>query len=288
MTTPVSGFPAADRENPAAAGRTEETPKHPQPGSSKIVEPSKLCVTGVDLAVDRAESYGFDRYPFTIPAIRSLRSLAIDSPVTAFVGENGSGKSTLLEAIAVAWGFNPEGGTRHTQFKTRESHSKLCECIRLRHGHRSFRHADGFFLRAESFYNFATQLEIIGEGVHAHYGGRSLHERSHGEAFLEVVLERFGGGSLFLLDEPESALSPQRQLAFLGLMRRLVNWGSQFILATHSPILLGYPDARIYRFDADGIVPVDYESTEHFKVTRAFLTRRESMLRELFGEGESS
>ncbi|HEV7280390.1 MAG TPA: AAA family ATPase [Pirellulaceae bacterium] len=249
-----------------------------------MTDPHKLYVCGVDFVPERVES--FDVYPFTIPAIRSFRTLTIDSPVTMFVGENGSGKSTLLEAIAVAWGFNPEGGTRNFRFKTRESHSELHEYLRLSHGSKPLKYADGFFFRAESFFNVATEIDRL--GVVAHYGSRSLHERSHGEAFLELVLERFGGGGFYILDEPESALSPQRQLAFLALIHRLVQWQSQFIIATHSPILLGYPGAKILRFDADGITPIEYEQTEHFQVTRAFLTRRESMLREVLGQEEDA
>jgi predicted ATPase len=223
------------------------------------------------------------------PCARSLDTLEPHPKVTFLVGENGSGKSTLMEAIAVSMGFNPEGGTKNFRFGTRASHSPLHEYLRIAKGYK--RPRDGFFLRAESFFNVATEIEQLddepgfGPPVIASYGGRSLHEQSHGESFLTLLMERFGGQGLYLLDEPEAALSPQRQLAALARIHDLVNDDSQFIIATHSPILMAYPDAWIYQFTAEGIARVAYEDTEHFKVTRAFLANPERMLRTLL-DGE--
>jgi predicted ATPase len=206
--------------------------------------------------------------------------------VTFFVGENGSGKSTLLEAIAVSLGFNAEGGTKNFRFGTRRSHSVLHEYLRIAKGVK--RPRDGFFLRAESFFNVATEIEnldaepsLFAPPVINSYGGRSLHEQSHGESFLALMLERFGGQGVYVLDEPEAALSPQRQLAVLSRMHDLVLDDSQFIVATHSPILMAYPNACIYRCDKDGLTQVAYQDTDHFKVTRDFLANPERMLRVL-------
>jgi predicted ATPase len=224
------------------------------------------------------------RYPFSLPAVQSLRvDLQLHPKVTFLVGENGSGKSTLLEAIAVAAGFNAEGGSRNFRFATRSSESELHASIRLVRGAR--RPRDGFFLRAESYFNVATQIEDL--GVLNSYGGRSLHEQSHGESFFALLQERFGGDGFYVLDEPEAALSPSRQLAFLARLHQLVLLGSQFVIATHSPILMAYPDARLLELSPNGIDEVSYEDTEHFKVTRAFLLRRESMLSELLAEEEA-
>ena len=217
-----------------------------------------------------------------------LRGLTLDLPrgrFTAVVGENGSGKSTLLEAIAVSLGFNAEGGGKNFSFGTRPSHSPLHEYLRVAKGVR--RPKDGFFLRAESFFNVATEIERLdsepgGGRVIESYGGRSLHEQSHGEAFLALVTNRFRGDGLYILDEPEAALSPQRQLAVLSRIHDLVEEGSQFIMATHSPILMAYPNAQIYQLSTDGIEPVAYEDTEHYQVTRTFLASPERMFRQLF------
>ena len=219
-------------------------------------------------------------YPFSIPALRHLEELSFESPVTFLVGENGSGKSTLLEAIAAAWGFNPEGGSRNFQFATEPSHSALHEHLRLVRSHR--RPADGFFLRAESFYNVATEIDRL--GVESAYGRRSLHAQSHGESFLALFMDRFFGGGFYLLDEPEAALSPSRQLSVLLRMHDLVGQQSQFIVATHSPILMGYPGAEILLLDDDGIRRIDYEETEHFVVTREFLNHRSRTLAELLSD----
>jgi predicted ATPase len=248
---------------------------------------SSQFVSRITLQRDKVES--FDRYPFSLPAVRTLEQIEqieLHPKVTYFVGENGSGKSTLLEAIAVSLGFNAEGGTRNFNFGTRRSHSELHEYLRVAKGIRKPR--DGFFLRAESFFNVATEIENLDREpassppIINSYGGRSLHEQSHGESFLALMTQRFGEQGIYLLDEPEAALSPQRQLAVLSRMHDLVLADSQFIIATHSPILMAYPDARIYLFGKEGLSEVAYEDTEHFKVTHDFLANRERMLRVLF------
>lgn len=238
------------------------------------------------VSLNRQKAEGLDRFPFTLPAVRALERVDLHPKMTFFVGENGSGKSTLLEAIAVSCGFNAEGGTRNFSFGTRPSHSDLHEYLRVAKGIR--RPRDGFFLRAESFFNVATEIERLdaepsfGPRLIDSYGGRSLHEQSHGESFLALLMNRFRGQGLYLLDEPEAALSPQRQLAALSRIHDLVLDGSQFIVATHSPILMAYPEARIYRFGADGVTPVDYEDTEHYRVTKDFLANPARMLKVLF------
>ena len=219
----------------------------------------------------------FDQYPFSLPVFRELDDLEFHPQVTFIVGENGTGKSTLLEAIAIAWGFNPEGGTRNFNFSTRDSHSGLYEYIRLIRGAR--RPKDGFFLRAESFYNLATQVDEL--GVNAFYGGRSLHEQSHGEAFFATFMNKFKGKGLYLLDEPEAALSPMRQMAMISRLHDLVNQQSQFIIATHSPIIMGYPGANILQIADSGIETVEYERTENYLIMKEFITKREKMLKTL-------
>ena len=205
--------------------------------------------------------------------------------VTYFIGENGSGKSTLLEAIAVSLGFNAEGGTKNFSFGTRRSHSELHEYLRIAKGVR--RPRDGFFLRAESFFNVATEIERLdeeplgGPPIINSYGGRSLHELSHGESFLALMTERFGGQGLYILDEPEAALSPQRQVAVLSRIHDLVLDNSQFIIATHSPILMAYPDSLIYQCNRNGISEIAYQETEHFKVTRRFLSDPRGHMQEI-------
>jgi predicted ATPase len=231
----------------------------------------------------RKEIPSFRQYPFCLPAIRNLDEMDFHPAVTFLIGENGTGKSTLLEAIAVAWGFNAEGGTRNFRFATQESHSPLHQHITLTRGVR--RPRDGFFLRAESFYNVVSEIDRLGV-THA-YGGRSLHEQSHGESFFTLFSERFGGDGLYILDEPEAALSPTRQLAMLVRMHDLVRQRSQFIIATHSPIIMAYPNAQILLLDENGTAPVRYEDTEHFVVTREFLNNRGRLFDELFGEPEA-
>jgi predicted ATPase len=214
-------------------------------------------------------------YPMNIPAVRHLETMRFHPDVTFFVGENGSGKSTILEAIAIALGFNPEGGTRNVRFETTESASPLHKALVLSRSHK--KPTDGYFLRAESFFNVATYMDQV--GCVESYGG-SLHQKSHGEAFMALLGEKLRGNGLYLLDEPEAALSPARQLAALARIHKLVRQESQFIIATHSPILLAYPGARIYLFDDSGIREVSYEETDHYAVTRDFLNNREKRLRQ--------
>lgn len=215
------------------------------------------------------------------------KTLEFDRPVTFLVGENGMGKSTLLEGIAVACGFNPEGGTRNFNFSTRATHSVLGEYLtpaRKRYPR------DGFFLRAESFYNVATNIDEMDEGpamgprLIDSYGGVSLHRQSHGESFLALVQNRFGGEGLYLLDEPEAALSPSRLLTLIGEMDQLVKADSQFIVATHSPVLMAFPEARIYVLSEDGVRTAEYQETEHYQLTKRFLDDPERMLRYLLGD----
>lgn len=226
------------------------------------------------IRLKREDIPSFDHYPFALPAVRHLEALDFHPRITFFIGENGSGKSTLLEAIAVAMGFNPEGGSRNFKFGTRESHSELHRYLRLVKGAK--RPRDGFFLRAESFFNVATEIEKL--NVIDFYGGVSLHEQSHGESFLALLMNRFGGEGLYLLDEPEAALSPQRQLAVLARLHDLAAAGSQFVIATHSPILMAYPEATIYHFSTSGAKRVEYTNTEHYRVMRDFLLRPERMM----------
>jgi len=230
----------------------------------------------------------FDAYPFSLPAVRALDTLELHPKMTFLVGENGSGKSTLMEAMAVAMGFNAEGGSRNFNFSTHASHSDLYNHLRIARGFR--RPRTEFFLRAESFFNVATNIQRMDEepgpggSVIASYGGKSLHAQSHGESFMALLMHRFGGNGLYLLDEPEAALSPQRQLAVLARIHDLVRQESQFIIATHSPILMAYPDAYIYQCDGEGIRRIAYEETEHFQVTRDFLANPQRMLDILLGE----
>jgi predicted ATPase len=243
-------------------------------------KPPKCAPYLLSLQLRRDRVPSFEEFPYSVPAIRHLHTLDFHPKVTYFIGENGSGKSTLLEAIAILNALNPEGGGRNFNFRTRESHSTLNYFLRLSKG--IYLPKDSFFLRAESFYNLATEVERL--GVEKHYGGKSLHDQSHGESFFSVFERRFRGAGLYILDEPEAALSPNRQLQFLGIMHEQIQHDSQFVIATHSPIVMAYPEATIYLLDEAGIHTVAYEDTEHFKVTRAFLMRREKMLKVLFEE----
>ena len=219
---------------------------------------------------------GSDSYLAGLPVVRHLAEageLCFDRAVTFLVGENGTGKSTLLEGIAVAAGFNAEGGSKNFSFATRESHSELHSHLTLvRRGYPR----DGFFLRAESFYNAASYIDDI--MVEGRYGGLSLHRQSHGESFLALVRHRFGGGGLYLLDEPEAALSPTGILTLMAELHRLALEGSQFIIATHSPMLLALPEARIFELSQAGIAPAEYRETGYYRITRRFLEDPEGML----------
>jgi predicted ATPase len=227
------------------------------------------------------------RYPFTLPVVAGLRRagrLELDPAVTFLAGDNGTGKSTLVEAIAVAAGFNPEGGSANFRFSTRATESALGEHLRLARGIGKPR--TGFFLRAESFYNVATEIERL--GVLDGYGGRSLHERSHGESFLDLAVHRFGPCGLYLLDEPEAALSVHGCLAMLARIRDLAEAGSQFVVATHSPILLAVPNARILEINASGtITRVSYDEAQPVALTRSFLAAPDRYLHYLLTDEES-
>ena len=224
-----------------------------------------------------------DEYPFCLPAVRALSVLELNAPVSFFVGENGSGKSTLLEAIAVAWGFNPEGGSQNFAFSTYDSHSPLSGALRLVKGTR--RAQDGFFLRAETFYNAASYLEALDDipaaapPVLDSYGG-SLHAKSHGESFMSLFVNRLSGQGLYILDEPEAALSVSRQLAFLRRLDELVKAGAQFLIATHSPVIMAYPGS-IYAVD-QGLRPISYRETDAYQLTRRFLLDYPAYMESLF------
>lgn len=211
-----------------------------------------------------------------IEALRDVNEIRFSKPVTLFVGENGTGKSTLLEAIAVAHGFNPEGGSRNYSFSTRDTHSELCDAIRIVKGYRKEKW--GYFLRAESFYNVATQEEEYADDVHP---SEEYHNRSHGESFLELMQKNIRSSGLYLMDEPEAALSPQRQLTLLMEIYQCACEGAQFIIATHSPILLGIPEAEIFCFDDGRIHTCSYEDTDSYQVTEMFINHRERLLRGL-------
>jgi predicted ATPase len=239
---------------------------------------SEAFLLDVSLIKERVSS--FEDYPFSIPVIKSLDKIEFHPKVTFFVGENGAGKSTLLEALAISIGLNPEGGSRNFNFASRESHSSLHECIRVAKGVK--RPKDAFFLRAESLFNVGTEIERL--GVLDSYGYKSLHEQSHGESFLSLMIERFFGNGIYLLDEPEAALSPTRQLSALRRIHDLVKDNSQFIICTHSPIMMAYPDSWIYLLNEEGCKRVDYKETEHYEITRGFLNRPEMMLASLLDE----
>lgn len=228
-----------------------------------------LFIRGLRIDLDAIDSQS---YLHKIEALKNLKSLTFNKQVTFFTGENGSGKSTLLEAIAIAYGFNPEGGTKNYAFSTFDSHSKLCDYLTLIKG--THRPKTGYFLRAESFYNVATQ--------DYEYGNRGkYHEKSHGESFLAVINNYLKADGVYIFDEPEAALSVQRQLSLLLDIYEYGALGSQFIIATQSPILLGLPDAEIYSFDNGMIHQVSYEETDSYKVTEMFINRRDDLLDKL-------
>ena len=233
-----------------------------------------------------------DSYLARLPVVRHLAEKKIEfhKQVTFFVGENGSGKSTLIEALAISQGFNPEGGTKNFRFSTENSHSDLCDYLRVARGVVYPR--DGFFLRAESFYNVASNIDQMdreggcGAPVIMSYGGVSLHRQSHGESFLALAENRFGGQGLYILDEPEAALSPRGLIRLMQRMDELVRQDSQFIIATHSPMLLAFPDAEVYRIREDGIESVRFRDTDHYRTTVRFLQNPESAVEEILGRGE--
>lgn len=252
-----------------------------------MVRRKAKAVTGpyllhVELLRERVPS--FDRFPYCLPVVRTLDRLSFHPKVTFLVGENGTGKSTLLEALAVAVGLNPEGGSRNFNFATRPSHTDLDGCLRVAKTLSLAR--DSYFLRAETFYNVATEIERIDPALLAAYGGQSLHEQSHGESFLALFLHRFRGNGLYLMDEPEAALSPRRQLEFLAILHDCCKRGGQFVIATHSPIIMAYPDACILVLGEEGMREVPYQETEHYRITRGFLDNPQRTLQELLSDDE--
>lgn len=237
---------------------------------------NNLFIQGVLFEWNEIEPNSYIR---AIESLRDVEKIEFQSPVTLFVGENGTGKSTLLEAIAVAHGFNPEGGTKNYVFSTYDSHSELCDAIRIAKGYRKEKW--GYFLRAESFYNVATQEEKYADIAHP---SMQYHKKSHGESFLDLAQDNIKPNGLYLLDEPEAALSPQRQLTLLTQIYKCANDGAQFIIATHSPILLGISNAQIFCFDNGKIHTCTYEETDSYKITEMFINNRQSLLQKLLDE----
>lgn len=229
-----------------------------------------------------------ENYISNLPVVRWIQkeTIRLNKPVTFIAGENGTGKSTLIEALAVSLGFNPEGGTKNFNFSTENSHSELYKYISVAKGAR--RPRDGFFLRAESFYNVATDIDRMDREpsfsppVINSYGGLSLHKQSHGESFMALAENRFGGEGIYILDEPEAALSPMRIMRLMCIMNNLVKKNSQFIISTHSPILMTFPDAQILEITNEGIREVPYDRTEHYSVTKRFLDNPQKMFDILF------
>lgn len=241
---------------------------------------SKLFIKKISL--DRDEIKDFNIYPYNIEIIKNLHELNIESPVTFLVGENGIGKSTLIEAIAVSVGLNPEGGSPNFKFKTNDTHSELSKHLRVSTYDIP---KTKFFLRAESFYNFSSEVQRLVEeddfyGLYNSYGG-NLHECSHGESFIKLVQNRFCEKGLYILDEPEAALSPQRQMSLLCLINDLVKDGSQFIIATHSPILVSYRDGIILDLN-NNYKKIEYKETEIYKTYKMYLDNPEKMQERLF------
>ncbi|WP_338453297.1 AAA family ATPase [Niallia oryzisoli] len=228
----------------------------------------------------------FDHFPLSLPVMKNFHEILFHPNVTYIVGENGMGKSTLLEGIAIALGFNPEGGSLNFNFSSYDSHSNLEQYLRIAKG--VYRAEDQFFFRAESYYNLATNIEELdrepggGGRIIDRFGGKSLHQQSHGEAFFATFIERFQGQGLYILDEPEAALSPLRQLSLLARINELVNQESQFIISTHSPIIMAYPKAKIFELTEEGIIETTLENTNHYIMMKQFFDDKERMLHHLF------
>ncbi len=247
----------------------------------------KQYLRSISLRRDAIES--FEHYPYSVPAIAKLDELSFHPKVTFFVGENGTGKSTLLEGIAVGLGMNSSGGNKNTTFSiSTEAQNSLHTKLRFVRG--GVRTKNFFFLRAESYFNLASYIDDLDREfspfcqmpeIIDSYGGVSLHKQSHGESFLALLTNKLKGNGFYVFDEPEAALSPTRQFTALTLIHRLVEMGSQFVIATHSPILLTYPDAIIYSFDGPSIQPIPYEETSHYLITKDYLSNYKERLETL-------
>jgi predicted ATPase len=231
------------------------------------------------IRLNEKEDINRDNYPFNIPALKGFKELSFDTPVTVFVGENGIGKSTIIEAIAIAMNFNPEGGTANFNFSTSDSHSDLYKYLTTIRG--AYRNHDGYFLRAESFYNSLSYMDTLKPDIFKYYGGKRLHEVSHGEGFMNMLIHRCRGNSFFIFDEPEAALSPFSQIKMLIRMHQLVAEDSQFIISTHSPILMAYPGATIYQLSDNGFSKTELNKTEHYLLMKYFLNNTEDYLKEI-------
>jgi predicted ATPase len=225
------------------------------------------------------------KYPFVIPLIKNFKKITFNKPVTFIIGENGTGKSTLLEAFAISYGFNPEGGSKNFNFNTKDSHSDLYKYLRIGKSYNKV--TDGYFLRAESFYNVASNIDELdkqpggGSSIINSYGGKSLHNQSHGESFLSLLKNRLWGNGLYIFDEPEAAFSPMKLLELLVITDNLVKNNSQFIISTHSPILMAYPNAEIYEIIDGKLKLTAFEDTNHYSVTKYFLLNYKQMLKNL-------
>ena len=247
---------------------------------------NNMYIQEVKLSKHIPENNYLSKLP-VIHALNSMGGLCFNKNVTFIVGENGIGKSTLIEGIAVAMGFNPEGGTVNFNFSTNESHSDLHSYLTVSRGYK--RQRDGFFLRAESFYNVASNIDELdkepcsGPKIIGGYGGVSLHKQSHGESFMALVENRFRGNGLYILDEPEAALSPMRLMRLMVCIQKLVDMNSQFIISTHSPILMTFPDAEVLEITEEGIKSVNYKDTEHFLITKRFMNAPERIVGDLLG-----
>ena len=233
-----------------------------------------------EIKLERNLIKDFNEYPFNIDFVKNLDKLIIDSPVTFIIGENGTGKSTFIEALAVSIGLNPEGGTQNFMFSTKETHSELYEYLKINHFQRKCK--TKFFLRAESFYNVITEIDNLRVSG---YGNKSLHLYSHGESFIQLVQNRFTEDGLYILDETEAGLSPSRQMTLLYLINQLVKEGSQFIIATHSPILISYRNGKIFDLDKN-FKEVKYEDTEIYQTYKMYLDRPYLMQERLFDESD--
>jgi predicted ATPase len=237
---------------------------------------SSIAIT-LDEHVNRAQ------YPFCLPLVQNTKFIPLSTPITFFIGENGSGKSTILEAIAHNVGFGSEGGSKNINFQTSNAaQATLGDYMTLSW---NYKPRDGYFFRAESFFNVASYLDTLVD-AYGPYGGKSLHHQSHGESFFSFFNHRLGENGFYVLDEPEAALSPQRQLSLLAIVHELSkNYAAQFIIATHSPLLLAYPHATIYSCDGDQLRQVNYTDTAHYRITKQFLDNPDVYFKNLFSDG---